>query len=338
MTVEDLEKGLKQGILNNIYLFYGEEVYLLENAVRKIKKTFGNLVLGINYIQINEDNIRNLISDIETPALGFDKKLIIIKNSNLLSKEQNLGKSNNNDLQKEIAEYIQKNINTIKSTVILVFIEENFLKNDLAKTIEENGVVCNFRKLKPIDIKRRIKSICTAYKVNIDEANLQLLIETCGVDMQSLINEIRKLIEYAGENGTITQESINKLSTKEFGARIFDLTDNLGKRDIAKALEILNELLYNREPIQKILITLYNHFRKLYFTKLCLGYARNIPETLNLKANQMFLVSKYKEQSKYYTKDELRKLLAELIELDKRYKIGLIDINVGLEAILCAYL
>lgn len=48
--------------------------------------------------------------------------------------------------------------------------------------------------------------------------------------MQELINEIRKLIEYAGENGTITSREINLLSTKQIQAIIFDLTDSLGKR------------------------------------------------------------------------------------------------------------
>ena len=34
---------------------------------------------------------------------------------------------------------------------------------------------------------------------------------------------------------------------------------------------------------------------------------------------------------------ELRKILQELIDLDYNYKNGLIDINIGLEAILCRY-
>ena len=61
MTPDNLEKDLKQGKLNSIYLFYGEELYLLENAVKKIKRLFGELVLGINYIKRNENNINNLI-------------------------------------------------------------------------------------------------------------------------------------------------------------------------------------------------------------------------------------------------------------------------------------
>ena len=58
----------------------------------------------------------------------------------------------------------------------------------------------------------------------------------------------------------------DKLSIKELDSVIFDLTDNLGQKNIKEALRILNELLYNKEPIQKILITLYNHLKKIYLT------------------------------------------------------------------------
>lgn len=51
----------------------------------------------------------------------------------------------------------------------------------------------------------------------------------------------------------------------------------------------------------------------------------------------MFLVTKYKTQAKYFEEIELRKLIDELINLDANYKIGLIDLDIGLEAILCNY-
>ena len=155
--------------------------------------------------------------------------------------------------------------------------------------------------------------------------------------MQDLINEIRKQIEYVGENGTITKETIDLLCIKKIESIIFDLTDSLGKKNTKVALEVLNNLIYAKEPVQKILITLYNHFKKLYMVKLCEKYNDNIVESLKLKANQTFLVSKYKMQANYFKENELRKILEELINLDSNYKIGLIDLNVGLEAILCRY-
>ena len=43
---------------------------------------------------------------------------------------------------------------------------------------------------------------------DIDDASLKYLIEVCGTSMQELINESRKLIEYAGENGSIKNNSL----------------------------------------------------------------------------------------------------------------------------------
>ena len=85
------------------------------------------------------------------------------------------------------------------------------------------------------------------------------------------------------------------------------------------------------------MITLYNHFKKLYFVTLAQKENRDIIQVLNLKPNQTFLVNKYKMQAKYFKQRELEKILQELIDLDFYYKIGQIDIQVGLEAILCTY-
>lgn len=155
--------------------------------------------------------------------------------------------------------------------------------------------------------------------------------------MQDIINEIRKLIEFAGSNGTITKEDVDKLSTKQMEAVIFDLTDRLGSKQVEKALEILDTLIYNKEPLQKILITLYNHFKKLYLLKLYENENSNLDvvEVLGLKANQTFLVSKYKKQIMYFTEKEIYNIINEFIDLDYKSKNGLMDIDVGIKSILC---
>lgn len=339
MTPEKLEQELKQGKLNSIYLLYGKEEYLIDTTVKKIKKLFGEMLLGINYIQIDETNINNIISEIQMPSFGYEKKLIIVKNSGLFKKAKTGRRTSKteNSMSEKIANFIEENLEMIRESVILVFVETEIDANSLSKTIEKYGIACSFEKLKPAQIGVRLKAICNAYKVNIDDRTMQEFIETCGTNMQVLINEIRKLIEYAGENGTIDTKAISLLSIKELDSVVFDLTDNLGKKNISKALEILHELIYNKEPIQKILVTLYGHFKRIYLAKLALDYNQNIAEALNLRPNQTFLTTKYKQQANYFDKENIRKILQELIDLDYNYKQGNIDINVGLEAILCTY-
>lgn len=337
MNVMKLEKSLKDNNLSSIYLLYGKETYLLENTLRKIKKVFGICKEGLNYIKIDNTNINSLIPELQTPAFGFDKKMIIVKDADVLKKQ---GKKKNQALSDQvdkIASFIEQNFEYIKDQVVLIFIEDEIEKNNLYKQIEKLGIICNFEQEKLPDLMKRIKYICNAYKVNINNLALSYFIESCGTNLQDLINEIRKLIEYKGENGTITREDIDLLCIKQFDSVIFELTDSLGQKNVKKSLEVLKNLLYAKEPIQKILITLYNHFKKLYITKLCDKYKSDVVKNLNLKPNQTFLVSKYKRQANYFSEQDLKKILLKFIELDEDYKIGNIDLNIGLESVICGY-
>lgn len=323
--------------MESLYLFYGQEEYLLEESVKKIKKSFNELLEGINLIKIDESNVNQLISNIETPCFGFDKKLIIVRNSGLLKKE---GKKKNayiSGLVDKISEYIKENIENIKKDNVIVFIEEEVEKNKLYKVIEECGKVYNFESEKLPNLIKRVKSIALAYKVQISDVNAKYFIECCGTSLQDIINELRKLIEYVGENGEIQKQDIDVLTTKQIDSVIFDLTDSLGKKDIKKAMEVFYNLIYQKEPVQKILITLYNHFKKLYIVKIAQSSNEDIVEALKLKPNQGFLVSKYRIQAEYFKIGELRRILEELCDLDYKYKVGLIELNVGIEAVLCNY-
>lgn len=325
--------------MKNLEVIYGENTYLIEKEVKNIKKNFGEIIQGINYVAIEQNSLENIIPELQTPAFGYPKKLIVVKNCDLLKKELKTKKTKNMEVAQKIAEYIEENHQELQENTILLIIEESVDKtNSLYKMIEKYGETKEFKELNIVELSQTLKSICSAYKVNIDNETIKYLIETSGTSMQELINEIRKLIEYAGTNGTIDKKAVDLLAIPKIEAVIFDLTDSLGSKQIGKALETLRNLIYNKEPIQKILITLYNHFKKLYLVKLAQKENTNITEVLNLKPNQTFLTTKYKKQSGYFEEKQLRKILEELINLDTQSKSGQIELNIGLEAVLCNYI
>lgn len=322
----------------SIYLLSGKEKFLLETYIRKIKKSFGEIVKGINYILLDEQSVDKLIPNIETPAFGYPKKLIVIKSSGLFKKVSKKKNAGNTELfAKKISEYIKENIEVIKENVVIIFIEEEIEENELYNTIEKYGKIQEFKQMQLGETIKLLKNLCEKYNVKIQDGTIRYLVEVSGSNIDDLINEIRKLIEYVGENETIEKEMIDKLCIKQIESKIFDLTDNLGTKQLKKAINEFNALLYNKEPIQKILITLYNHFKKLYLTKIAVYETVDVGEALNLKPNQMFLISKYKKQASYFEEENIKKILGDLIELDYNSKIGLIDLQVGLEAILCAH-
>ena len=321
--------------LGSLYLLYGEERYLLEQDLKKMKKRFGECLLGINYILIDDSNIDDLIYDIESPAFGYDKKLIVAKNTGLFKKDGR--RKNASPIQETIANFINENIDTINENVVLIFVEDSVDKNDVYNAINKNGQVIEYKELSEQALFQNLKHITGLYKVNADNNTIMYLIQICGTNYQLLINEIRKLIEYAGPNGTFTKEDVDKLAIPQIESIIFDLTDSLGSKNTAKAMEKLEGLIINEEPLLRILSTLYNHFKKLYLTRIAMETNQDIAKALELKPNQMFLVSKYQRQAKAFELDTLRKILDEFIELNFNFKMGNIDLEVGLKSILCSY-
>lgn len=180
INIENLEKDLTNEKLNSLYLLYGDEIYLLENSLKKIKKIFGETVKGINYIQIDETNIEELLQDMQTPAFGYEKKLIIVKNTGTLFKKESKkrGAGEISKIKENIIQYIENNIDLINESLVIVFIEQEAeLGDKLTKIIEKNGIICNFDKQKPIQIVKRLKKVINDYKVNCDEKTLNYLIE-----------------------------------------------------------------------------------------------------------------------------------------------------------------
>lgn len=136
MIQEELEKELKEETLNSIYVFYGEETYLLDVSVKKIKKLFGEKIVGINYLELDEDNIQNLMQEIQMPCFGYSKKMIIIKNSGIFKKETKKKQSSIKEIRDNLEKYIKENTEYIKENLILIFIEDSVEKLNITKTIE----------------------------------------------------------------------------------------------------------------------------------------------------------------------------------------------------------
>ena len=193
MTAENLEKELNTDKpLSSLYLFYGDEKYLLDNCVKKIKKKFNELLQGINYIIIDETNLEELIYNIETPAFGYDQKLILVKNSGLFKKDGR--KKQGTPLQEKIATYFKNT--PLSNDVVLVFLEVSIEKNNVFDSISQKGIVVEFKELDEASLIRKLKQITNLYQVTVSDATLKYFIQVSGTNMQFLINEIRKLIEF----------------------------------------------------------------------------------------------------------------------------------------------
>lgn len=311
---------------DSLYLITGEDIFEREKQLAKIKNDFGELMKGINFVNIEKETLHLLSSEVTTYPFGYPKKLIIV---NVPSKSVNSDEStaNKNDwfdsaLEEEILNSLDFNI--------IVFNGDIQARSKLYKFVSKNGkcIECNKPKNRK-ELAPWIVGFTHQYGKNISIENANYMIQICGTDKLMLSNEIQKLIDYVGERDEIKKQDIEKVGIRTLETIIFDLTDSVGNRNIATSLKYLEELIMQKEPLQKILIMIARHFKSLLITKICVQKNISVSEELNIKFP--FIVNKYKEQCRKFKEDELKNILIDLANLDSDSKVGKIDLKIGLE-------
>ena len=122
--------------MENLYLISGDDEYEKINYVEKIKEQFSDLKKGINFIQIDKDNMYTLEQELSTYSFFNEPKLIVVKLQKK-SNEEDDTKSKKEWLTEDLEEKILNKIETIT----LVLIEEGTSKGKLNKLISKNGKV-----------------------------------------------------------------------------------------------------------------------------------------------------------------------------------------------------
>ena len=79
------------------------------------------------------------------------------------------------------------------------------------------------------------------------------LLDAAGRDMQSLENEMEKLISYTMGRDRILVKDVEDICISQVEEKVFEMIDALSSRDKKKSLQLYSDLLYLKEPPMKII-------------------------------------------------------------------------------------
>lgn len=299
----------------NIYLFYGEEKYDLEQRVEKIKKEFDNLEIGLNLFYITKDNLDELSSCLQGVTFFGSSKLIIIKDTKLKF---------NIELLKDLDEDIK-----------IIIIEDSVDKRiSEYKFLSKNAECVEFKYMDEKQMVQYIMQILKKYGIEISLDIAQYMQSVCGEDKSNIINELQKLVIYLDEEKSLTKEIIDKVCSKTLSAKIFDVLSMIVNREREKAIVMLDELLKQKEPIVKIYVMLYKQVKQMYMIKY--AKERNQSDIAKALGIHPFVYKNLSKSCDKYTLDELKQIIYEFDEYDKKTKIGELDFEIGLKKIICS--
>ena len=316
LTKSLFEKSIKENDLKSIYIIYGEEKYEVERAVDKIKKKFGDLEKGVNYLTFDKENIEELEDFLTTVSFFGDRKLAIIKDMNFKF---------NSEL---IMEYADQSM--------VVIIQEEKIDKRLSeyKKLKKVAYELNFEKMKPEETITYIISTLKLYGINVTRDVAEYLDHKCSNDKNTLINEFKKITSFFEKGKTLTKDDIDLVCAKTMQDKIFELTDYVVKENKPKCLETLEEMYSFKESPIKISIMLYKQFRELYLIKNIMLKDKNADITKYIKIHP-YRAKILCKSVQNFSINKLEKILSEFANYDEKTKKGELDFEVGLKQLIC---
>lgn len=319
-----INQDIKNQVFQNIYLLYGDEGYLKKQYKDRLKEAVCKEdTINYAYFEGKGADVNEIISIADTMPFFAEKRLVVIENSGFFKKAD-----------EKMLEYLTR----LSESTILVFVEEEVdRRGKMFKKTKELGYVCEMAVQTPATLGKWIAGILNQEGKKITKETLDYFLAVTGTDMNTISNELEKLICYAEGREEITQKDIGEICSTLAVSRIFDMVDAMGNKNRTKALEFYYDMIEVREPPMRILYMLSRQFRMIIEAKELLRNGmdrKSIAEKLSLAP---FIVNKVLRQSEKFRDEDMKKALEECLCVEEDIKNGRLEDKTGVEIILIKY-
>ena len=326
INVAKLKQQLKCEEIKNIYLFTGEEKFLIDMYVKKISDMVINGGFKeFNYCFYNEDNesYESFANDVESYPTMAEKKIIILKNTKFIKLK---------DYQKPLAEIFEN----IPDYAVVIIVEEELskIKKTLLDVINKKGEVVEFKKQSVLDLRAWISMQLSAKKKQMSNVDAEYLINLCERSMEKLFVECEKLSS-STEEMIITRQMVDELVKVPVQYKVFEMAEHLLSGNTENAYKILNGFKINKEQPIVIFMNIYKQLADLYMFRIMGEEGKNAAEFL--APNRKWLASKLSAESKRYPKEKIRNGMKICAEYDLQIKSGNLDGFAALEMMMAEF-
>ena len=257
-------KDLSEGNLKSLYIFYGQERYLLEYYLGQMReKLVGNGMADFNYRRFEGKDltIPALREAVDALPVFAQRTMVEIHDYDIFSRPEAERKSLM-DIFNDLPEYI---------CLVFVYNTIEFSPDGRLKTtaaIKKLAHIVEFCIQDQSKLTKWIKSHFKALGKSIDTQAAEHLAFITGGLMTSLNSEIEKVSAFS-QSSSITIEDIDAVVTPVLDAVTYKLTDAIANSDYSQAAKLTSDLLLMREAPLKIVYSITLRLRQLYAAKLC---------------------------------------------------------------------
>jgi DNA polymerase-3 subunit delta len=256
LSAEHIIRDWKKKIYKPVYWLEGEEEYFInevmdfaEHQILPEEEKSFNLTIFYG----KDADWASVVNACRRYPMFAERQVVLLKEAQQM---------------REIAKLEPYIMQPLGSTIFVVSYKDKKVdgRSKLAKLLKEKGELLSTKKMYDNQLPEWVTELLLSRGLTIQQKALALLIDHIGNDLMRIKSEVDKIQINLGNRKMIDENDVEKYVgvSKEYNA--FELQIALAKKDLAKALRIIQYFDSNPKaaPIQLVLPTLYSFFSKVY--------------------------------------------------------------------------
>lgn len=337
----ELLNSLKRGVISPVYLFFGEEGYLREQAINHFKEYFYQMDgsgLNIDIIDGETASPAEVAAKADTLPFMSGKRLVVVNNTTFFKgSKKSVEDEEFRDEAKTADElpllyYLKEPL----PSTCLVFNTGNQVdkRKRIYKAIAKCGRALEFTKLSRGELARWLSQRAGKAGKRFAAGAGEALLDAAGPFLQNLTVELEKLFNYTSGQQVISLEDVRKVCPQQLEENIFAVVDAIGARKFGEAMSGIKDMLAAKEPPLKILTMISRQFRLLLQAHELLGRGRLATDVSHELNVHPYVAQKITSQCKNFKSSALVDAIIALSEIDIALKSGRQEFLPALEVFL----
>ncbi len=330
-SMQLLKTSLREKQLERLYIFHGEEIFLLHYYLAQLRKILvDELTESFNFHKFTSENfdVRSFADAVENLPMMAEHTMVWIDEIDIFKLNED-DRTKLTDVISDIPDYC---------TVVFTYETTQWHPDKRLKVlwdaVNSNAIIVDFVKQDHRDLITWVTRHFAVEHKTITPDLCSYLIDITGGTMTALAGEISKIAAYSDTEG-IKKSDIDAVTEPVLDAVAFQMTDLLSEGNYGAAFARLQQLLKMQQDPLKILGAVGAHFRKLSAARTLLDNGRNHTELMRLYPPMGdYPAKKIMQTAKRISVPFCEKAAQMILEADRNMKTSLDDSERLLEILI----
>lgn len=309
---DDLLGSIARGPLDPIYCLYGPERYLVDQCLEALRSatlgTSAGTSLNHDVFEMRESGLGAALTAAQTLPMFAKRRLVVAKGID--------------EVKAEELEPLAAYVSDPNPTTCLVLVGDKIDGRLRTFTVlRKAGYLHEFPRLRDRELGGWIIREASARQITIEPNAVFALVEAAGSDLGRLAQSLEQLRLYVGSGEQrVRRSDVEELIAETRERGVFELMRAIGEGDVGRSLELLANMLRNREAPLKIQFMLMRQLRQIWRAKELAAAGVTRPQMASALGMPPFFLDDVLVPARRMSEAALRRSFHRLYQADRSLK------------------